>query len=222
MGLSSSPLRLIVINSNPPANSEDVNSSARGAGYVGFLSNSVRVLAFTAGRRSPSPMQRISRLVRHLGGQNFHQLREYLCSCPVLVVAFDECPWRGCGAGFYQHLLHRFFVSLPFLAIAPVFIRQLPRLVPDGFALLEAEKLFLARDVDPELRQDGSKVAQLPFEGIDLFVSALPFRFAGQSFYSLDQHAAIPGPIEDGDLSALWQTSPEAVQIMPGPVLAVR
>src|SRR5271166_6272060 len=181
-----------------------------------------RAFALPAVLRSFGSTQRISRLVAHSGRQDFHQLGQHLASRPVLVVAFDECPWRGGGAGLYQHLFHCFFVGCPFLAIAPVFLGQLPRFVADGFALLEAAKLFLVRDVDPELRQDGSKVAQLPFEGVDLLVGALPFRFAGESFHSLHQHATIPGAIKNGDLSALRQSSPEAIQVMPGSVFALR
>jgi hypothetical protein len=81
-----------------------------------------------------------------------------LVRAQYFVVAFHQAPGGGARAGLHQHLLHGFLVGAPLLAVAPVFVGELPGFVADGLALLEAAELLLARDVDPELRQDDPEV----------------------------------------------------------------
>src|SRR5581483_3490665 len=82
--------------------------------------------------------QWISRLIVHFSSENFHYLGEYFGSSPIFVVAFHDGPGRSGGTGLHQHFFDSFLVSIPLVAIAPVFFGQLPCLVPDGLALFKA------------------------------------------------------------------------------------
>ncbi len=44
----------------------------------------------------------------------------------------------------------------------------------------------------------------------------------GEALHPLDQHAAVPGAVEDRDLPALRQAPPEAVEVVARLVLALR
>ena len=52
-------------------------------------------------------------------------------------------------------------------------------------------------------QKDQTAAAKHPLEFIDLPVSALPFGLCGKPFNALDQHAAVPGPVEDNDLTVV-------------------
>src|SRR5262249_47890794 len=127
--------------------------------------------------------QRVGGLVFQLCGKDLDHLRKDLHARPMLVVPLHRAPGRRARAGLEQHLFHGLPVKLPLVAVAPVFVGELPGFVADGPALLEALQLLLARDVDPELGQDRAKVAQLPLEGVDLPERALPFLLARETLH---------------------------------------
>ena len=51
---------------------------------------------------------------------------------------------------------------------------------------------------------------------IDLLISAAPFRLRAKAFDPFHHHAAIPGAVENRDVSGLGNPRPEAPQIMMG------
>src|ERR1019366_7761973 len=107
-----------------------------------------------------------------------------------------------------------FLVDAPLLAVSPVLLRRFPGLVADCLTLLERGELFLLGDVDPELRQNRPEILQLTLERVGLLEGPLPFLFLGETIYPFHQHPTVPGPVEDGDLSALRKPPPEAIEIM--------
>src|ERR1019366_9688901 len=113
-------------------------------------------------------------------------------------------------------------VDAPLLAVAPILVGELPGFVADGLALFETAELLFAGNVDPELGEDGPEISHLSLEGVDLFVGALPGVFGSEAFHALNQHAAVPGAVEDGDLAALGKAAPETVEVVAGLVLALR
>ena len=66
----------------------------------------------------------------------------------VLIVAFDQRPWRLPRARVAT-MSSTAFVRFPLLAIAPVLVGQLPALVRQALALLEAPQLLVLADVHP-------------------------------------------------------------------------
>src|SRR5215469_1500874 len=161
-------------------------------------------------------------LVAQFLRQSVHQAREGLHPGEVLVVPLYKIPRTGAGAGFHQHLLHGIFVEPPLFAVAPVILRQLPRLVVDAPAFFDTAKLFLRGDMKPKLDQNRSEIAQLALERIDLLVGALPFLVSRIPFHAFYQHAPVPGAIEDGDLPSFGDAHPEAVKVMFRLLLAQR
>src|SRR5271166_2609903 len=75
--------------------------------------------------------------------------------------------------------------------------------------------------MQPELGQDHAKITQLSLERIDFLEGPFPGGFGGKSFDALHQHPAIPGTVENGDLSTFRQAPPETIQVVPGLVFAV-
>ena len=71
-------------------------------------------------------------------------------------------------------------------------------------------------DLQPELHQHRAEVGELPLELVDLVVGPLPVGLAAKSFHPLDQHAAVPGAVEDRDMPGLGNAPPETPEIMMG------
>src|SRR5215469_866368 len=80
--------------------------------------------------------------------------------------------------------------------------------------LLKPPQLFVGIDVQPEFEQGRSKMDQLLFHRVNLAICPPPLRFCAEPFNPLDQHPAIPCPIEDRDVSSLGQLGPEPPEIM--------
>ena len=101
----------------------------------------------------------------------------------------------------------------PFLPIAPVFLRDLVPFETGVLALLEAFQLFLLADRQPELHQHDVVLHQLRFEIVDFAVGAHPVVFCTVTLHALDQHAAIPGSVEQGQPASARQMPPEPPQV---------
>ena len=96
----------------------------------------------------------------------------------------------------------RLLVVVPALAVAPVVRRDLEVLERRLLARVEARELLGLADLQPELADDRAAFGQLLLELVDLVVGALPVGDAAEAFDALDQHAAVPGAVEDRDAAA--------------------
>src|SRR5271157_5572344 len=82
-------------------------------------------------------------LVLQFAAESFHDGRQTLHPGEPLEIAFDHGPGRDIGAGLDEHLLDGLGVGVPLLAVAPVFVGQLPALVGRLLALFEAAQLLV-------------------------------------------------------------------------------
>src|SRR3546814_4208068 len=64
------------------------------------------------------------------------------------------------------------------------------------------------------LDQIGSAAGQLRLELVDLVITLAPFGLARETLDALDQHPAVPAPIEDGDFAVARQPLPAAPEEM--------
>ncbi len=64
-------------------------------------------------------------------------------------------------------------------------------------------------------------VDEQKLELVDLAVGAPPFPLGRDALHALDQHAAVPGPVEGGDLLFGGQAAPEALEIVLGALVLV-
>ncbi|RMN28854.1 hypothetical protein ALQ62_05520 [Pseudomonas coronafaciens pv. zizaniae] len=112
-----------------------------------------------------------------------------------------------------HHVTHCLAVIRPFLAVAPVVFGDLVALERDLFTLLKALQLGLLIDGQPELDDHHTRFRELFFKIVDFGVSALPVRVAAKTLDPLDQHAAIPRAVEDGEFAARRYLAPEPPQI---------
>src|SRR5580704_7946492 len=138
---------------------------------------------------------------------------EDLHACPPLVVRLDEVPGRELGARAIDHVAHRALVSRPLLAVAPVLLGDLEALEGRLLALLEAPELLLLAHREPELHDDDAEAHQRMLEVDDLAVRAHPVRLGGEAFDALDEHPAVPAPVEDGEGVLSRHVAPEPPQI---------
>src|SRR3954465_4854109 len=128
-----------------------------------------------------------------------------------LRVARDQMPdGVRLDAGSRPHVLDRLVVSTALLPIAPVIVGQLPCLEGILLPLLEALQLLLGGDVQPELDQDHPLVRQRALEPVDLVIGAEPLLPGRESLHPLDQHAPVPGAVEDRHPAPAGQRRPES------------
>src|ERR1700738_4032710 len=114
-----------------------------------------------------------------------------------LAVGLNDSPrgvWRG---GAVQHLLAGVAVVPHLLPIPPVLIGDLPLLVGHFLTLLKTTQLLFGVDVEPELEQDCSEVRPLLLHPIDFPIRPPPLCLRAEPLHPLDQHAAVPRPVED-------------------------
>ena len=90
----------------------------------------------------------------------------------ILVARFQDAPGGVGGRGQAEHVVHRGGVLRAFVAVAPVFGRDLPLLVGVGLAVVEASQLFVGIDRHPEFQQDRAPCLQLVLEFVDFVVGA--------------------------------------------------
>ena len=85
-----------------------------------------------------------------------------------------------------------------------------------GFSepVAEPPHLLVGRDVQEELHQSDPVGDQHALELVDLIVGAAPFGGGGEALDPLDQHPAVPRPVEGDDLAVPRQALPETLQIM--------
>src|SRR3546814_17068188 len=81
---------------------------------------------------------------------------------------------------------------------------------------LKALVLGFLRHMEEELHHGGAVFHLLAFELVDLVIGAAPLRLARQAFEPLDEDAAVPAAVEDGDLAGARQFLPEAQEEMAG------
>ena len=122
-------------------------------------------------------------------------------------------PRVGHRGGTAEHLLDGGLVICPAFPVAKVLRGQLPALQGIAQTRTEALELLLRADVQEDLHQPDAVVGEQPLEVVDFRVGAAPFRFAGEAFDALHQHAAIPGAVEHHELARVGQAAPEAVQV---------
>ena len=139
-----------------------------------------------------------------------------------LVIGFDEDPRRSLRARVLHNILRIHFIRIPLLAVAPVFFGQLPVLVLRFLAFLEARKLLILADVQPEFQKQDAAINDLVLIVVNLVIRTSPLIFGGKSLCALHQYAAVPTAIEHGDIAGARQFSPEAPQVMVGPLLVGR
>ena len=63
---------------------------------------------------------------------------------------------------------------------------------------------------------------QLLLKFIDLVVRAHPVVFRAESLQPLDHHTSVPRTVKNCDVTGLWQSRPEAPQIMPCLLMRLR
>src|SRR5438046_5666451 len=127
---------------------------------------------------------------------------QHLDSREVLVVCFDQRPWRKLRRRAIDHVGDRLLVRAPLGAIAPVVRRDLEALERRLLARLEALQLLGLAHLEPELANNRVVVDELLLELVDLLVRAAPVELGTIAFDALDQHAPIPCAIEDRDAAA--------------------
>src|SRR3546814_10948633 len=79
--------------------------------------------------------------------------------------------------------------------------------------------LWCLRHMEEGLHYVGAVFHLLAFELFDLVSGAAPLRLARQAFDPLDEDAAVPAAVEDGDLAGARQFLPEAPEEMAGLLL---
>ena len=112
-------------------------------------------------------------------------------------------------------------VGLALVAVAPVLVGQLPgsqRVLLPG---LEPPQLLVLGQVQPELHQDHALGGEGLLELADLPVGPAPLLVGGEALDPLDQHPAVPGPVEDGHPAPAGQRRPEPPEEVV-PLLVVR
>ena len=131
----------------------------------------------------------------------------------ALVIRLHQGPRRFTRARALDHVAHGLLVGIPFLAVAPVFFRDLELLEGHLRALFKTAQLLVAAGLQPELDHDDAGRTELVFEVVDLVVGAQPVVFAAKAFHALDQHAPVPGAVKNGQVPTARQVMPEAPQI---------
>ena len=90
----------------------------------------------------------------------------------VFVVRRHQRPGDEVAAGPVHHVAHGLLVVGPALAVAPVLVGNLVMLEAGLFAHLEAFKLFVGADREPELQHHDAVVRELRLEFVDFVVGA--------------------------------------------------
>ena len=102
--------------------------------------------------REPDPFSALLAFLCPLerGFDRIAQHVQHVNASGPLVLRRNQMPRRELGTGPLDHVVDRVLVGVPFLAVAPVFFRDLEALERCGFALLEAAQLFFFADLQPE------------------------------------------------------------------------
>src|SRR5690606_27427503 len=66
---------------------------------------------------------------------------------------------------------------------------------------------------EPELDHHRTGLFQRLLEIVDLAIGAHPVGLGGKPFDAFDQHATVPGTVEDHRLSQPWHVTPETPQV---------
>src|SRR5438132_13271647 len=80
--------------------------------------------------------------------------------------------------------------------------------------MLETVQLFFLGDVQVQLYAERTIIDQKPLQFVDLPITALPFRAGGETFHTLDQHAAVPRTVKYGNLAITRKLIPEPPQMV--------
>src|ERR1700676_622186 len=117
----------------------------------------------------------------------------------VLILCFDQRPRRDLGAGTIDHVADGDLVLIPLFAIAPVFGCNLEALECRVLARPEASQLLRLADLQPELDDNRIAGGELFLELVDLVVGTHPLVDSAIALDPLDQHAPVPGAIENNN-----------------------
>src|SRR6185437_11598050 len=141
------------------------------------------------------------------------QCLQNLDASEAFVIGFYQRPGGDFSTCAVHHIADSTLVILPFFAIVPVFGRDLEALEIRILPCLKSFQLLVLGDGQPELAEDEAVVHHLRFKIIDFRIAAHPVGFGTQSLDALDQHAAIPGAVEDREAPAAGNVPPESPQI---------
>ena len=130
-----------------------------------------------------------------------------------LVVGLDHRPRRMFDARPLDHVGGRDLVRVPLRSVAPVLLGDLVAHEGRALAALEPAQLLLGVDVEPELHDRDAARVELLLEVVDLAVRAQPVGLAAEALDALDEHAPVPGAVEDRDAPAPRHVPPEAPQV---------
>jgi len=125
---------------------------------------------------------------------------QHLDAGESLVLGGNEMPGREAGRGAVDHVAGGFGIVVPFQPVAPIVIGELELLVGNLLALLEAGKLFLPADRQPELDDDGSGIRELSLELVDFVVGARPGGLAAKAL----NRSTSTRPYQERSKTAAW------------------
>ena len=131
-----------------------------------------------------------------------------------LVVACDDRPRSLLCGGLHEHILGSLVVLVPFAAVTPILVVDLPMLVWVGLALLEALQLLGLRNMEVEFDENGAVINERSLHLVDLGIGTLPLGVRGKSLDPLHQHASVPGAVKDGDFSIGGKAVPESPEVV--------
>lgn len=102
---------------------------------------------------------------------------------------------------FFDHVFTCFEIDVPFFAVTPVFICNLPLFLRCILTFFKTRQLLFFVKNEEELDDDSPFKRQALLEIIDFFVCTLPFFRRGESFYTLDEYATVPAAVKDFDMT---------------------
>ena len=117
-------------------------------------------------------------------------------------------------AGLLEHFVHSVFILVPFVAVTPVFICDLPLLLRGILPLCEAFQLGILVDLYPELNDHRAPLGQFLLELVDLVICPLPVVSTAEAFQPFYHDASVPGTVKNGDMPGLRKSRPKSPEIM--------
>ena len=116
--------------------------------------------------------------------------------------------------GLLEHFVHSVFILVPFIAVTPVFVRDLPLLLRGILPFCEAFQLGILVDLHPEFDDHRTPLGQFLLELVDLIISPLPVVSTTEAFQPFYHDTAIPGTVKNSDMPGLRKPRPKSPEIM--------
>ena len=117
-------------------------------------------------------------------------------------------------AGLLEHFVHSIFVLIPFVAVTPVFVRDLPLLLRGILPLCEAFQLGILVDLYPELDDHRAPLGQFLLELVDLVISPLPVVGTTEAFQPFYHDATVPGTVKNA-IRGYKEINLKAMKLLP-------